>query len=147
MNSKSQFVCYFFTFSVQTPAPVSNINASPSQYSANVTWTISNSAQETSYITKIVIYLNGKEHEVIARGTRFTFNDLKPGTSYTVGIQTQDDYSQKSEILKKTFTTSKAGKHGNRIGKTCMDLKIFSTGIFLLEITINVSTCSTFLLP
>ena len=94
---------------VQTPAPVSNINVAPSKYAAHVTWEISTSKQDSSYITHIIIYLNGKEHKIISRGTQVNITNLLPYTSYTVGIQAQDGSSQTSQIVYKIFRTNGAG--------------------------------------
>ena len=96
-------------FLVQTPAPVFNIIVSPSQYSANVTWEISTSIQDSSYITQIIIYLNGQVHKTISRGTQIAINGLSPDTFYVVGIQTQDGSSQKSQMVIEPFRTKEKG--------------------------------------
>ena len=100
-------------FSVQTPAPVSNVGVSPSSHDATVTWTIKRSIQESSYITHIIIHLNGIKQETITRGTEIKFEKLHPYTSYTVGIQTQDGSNQKSEPVTKAFATNEAGNSRN----------------------------------
>ena len=98
-------------FSAQTPAPVSNIIVLPSSYSAHVTWEISSSTQDSSYITQIIIYLNGKENRIVSRGTEVNINDLSPNTWYTVGIQAQDGSSQTSQTVDKSFRTNEAGNY------------------------------------
>ena len=94
-------------FLVQTPAPVSNIKVSPSQFSAQVTWKIS--SQDSSYVKWIIIYLNSKQHMNTSQRTQVTIAGLSPYTSYTVGIETQDGSYQKSNIVSKHFRTKDAG--------------------------------------
>ena len=97
-------------FLVQTPAAVSGIDISPFYHFANVTWTIPTTPQDSSYITEIIIYLNLKKYKIIPRGTQVNIFCLKPNTSYTVGIQTEDGSFQRSEIVTKFFTTKEEGK-------------------------------------
>ncbi|CAB4005657.1 Down syndrome cell adhesion molecule homolog isoform X2 [Paramuricea clavata] len=69
-------------------------------------WKLQTSA--SSYITQIIIYLDGNQHWTISRGTQFDITGLKPGTMYTVRIQTQDGSSQTSSAEDRNFTTIKA---------------------------------------
>ena len=97
-------------FLAETPAPVSSIHVTPSSSSATVTWTLPASNPKFSSTTRIVIYLNNNEHASITPTTRHvTLGNLKPSTWYTVGIRTQDIYSQQSGMMTEDFTT-KAGK-------------------------------------
>ena len=128
---------------VQTPAPVSNINVSPSNYSAYVTWQISTSTKDSSYITKIIIYLNSKEHKNISRGTQVTIDGLLPYTSYTVGIETQDGSSQKSNIVIETFKTSKAEPANPvAISYFSLNVSIAKQEFFIKEVMIIVQIAS-----
>jgi hypothetical protein len=104
-------------FLVQTPAQVSNITVSPSKFSATVMWEISTSTQHSSYITEIIIYLNGQVHKTVSRGTQVTIEGLLPYTSYSVGIQTQDGSSQKSQIVTKLFMTRGIGMYSYLISR------------------------------
>ena len=100
----------FALFLVQTPAPVFNINVSPSKRSARVTWSIQTKTQDSSYITQIIIYRDNKQYKNISRGTEVDITGLIPYTTYIVGIQTQDGSSQYSKIVNESFKTSEAGK-------------------------------------
>jgi hypothetical protein len=93
----------------KAPAPVSNINVTTAQYSAIVSWKISTSTQNASYITQINIYLNNKKHKILYKGTQVTINGLIPHTLYNVGIQAQHGTSQRSQIVYTTFKTKEAG--------------------------------------
>ena len=57
-----------------------------------------------------MVYLNGHQHTTISRGNEVTIYGLLPYTSYTVEIQTEDGFSQKSDKVNKTFKTNEAGK-------------------------------------
>ena len=46
-----------------------------------------------------------------ASNNQFVLPGLKPYTMYSVGIQTQDAYSQNSTIVYKTFQTKEAGRY------------------------------------
>ncbi|CAB4024817.1 retinoschisin-like isoform X2 [Paramuricea clavata] len=95
---------------VQTPAPVKNINVSPSDYSARVTWEIP-TPQDSTYITHYLIYLNNKFVKEISRamyGTEFNILPLKPNTENTFGIQTKDGSVQGGTYVSETFTTKQA---------------------------------------
>ncbi|CAB3997379.1 receptor-type tyrosine- phosphatase epsilon-like isoform X2 [Paramuricea clavata] len=97
---------------VQTLAPVKNLNVSPSDYSARVTWEIPTAPQDSSYITHYLIFLNNKFVKEISRamyGTEFNILPLKPNTENTFGIQTKADGSvQRGTYVTKTFTTKQA---------------------------------------
>ena len=101
----------FALFLVQKPAPVSNINVTPSNYSARVTWSIETETQDSSYITQIIIFLGNTKYKNISRGNEVDITGLTPYTTYTVGIQTQDGSSQKSKNMSKSFKTNEAGKY------------------------------------
>ena len=76
------------------------------------------------------MHLNGREHKIIDRGTEITINQLKLNTSYTVGIQTQDGSSQKSEMIYETFKTFETGNYRKKLEKyACLKipLKLFSS--------------------
>ena len=122
-NSNHGLSGFFITvlFLVQTPAPVINTIVSPSQNSATVTWEISASTQNSSYITHIIIYLNNQELKTIPRGSQATIEYLIPYTWYTVGIQTQDGSAQKSKIVNRYFRTDEAGK--SKIRQMIMNAK------------------------
>jgi hypothetical protein len=97
-------------FLVQTPAAVSNVNVSPSPYSARVTWKLP-TRQDSSYITQIIVYLDGYEHQILPRGTQVTIDSLTPYKEYIVGIETQDSSSQRSgKTVYSPFRTDEAGK-------------------------------------
>ncbi|CAB3995581.1 receptor-type tyrosine- phosphatase epsilon-like isoform X1 [Paramuricea clavata] len=100
-----------FCGEVQTPTPVYDIEIILSDYSASVTWKILTASQDSSYITHYIIYLDGDELKKISRemyGTGFNILPLKPNTQYTVGIETEDSYSQRGTYVTKTFTTKQA---------------------------------------
>ena len=100
-----------FLYLVQTPAPVYNIKVTSYNYSALVTWRIP-TPKDSSYITKIIIYLNGAEYQNISRGTQIDIKGLKLYTEYTVGIVTEDGSSQRSNKVSKHFgETNEAGKY------------------------------------
>jgi uncharacterized surface anchored protein len=108
------------------PAPVHGIKITQSNTSANVTWNIEMSVSASSYITQIVIYLNGKEHQTISRRTQFHITGLKTCTQYTVGVQTQDGSLQKSRRVNIRFKTNEAGKrltHNARLILNCFQQK------------------------
>jgi hypothetical protein len=113
----------------QTPSPVYDIKITPSHYLARVTWKLQTSA--SSYITQIIIYLDGNQHWTISRGTQFDITALKPGTMYTVRIQTQDGSSQTSSAEDRNFKTNKAGEYWTRV-KTLSFLFV-SLSILYLE--------------
>jgi hypothetical protein len=102
-----------FFILVQTPAPVKNINVSPSDYSARMTWEIP-TPQDSSYITHFRFFLNGRYSKYISRavyGNVFNILPLKPNTEYTVKIDTEDGSLQRGTPVTKTFTTKQAGKY------------------------------------
>ena len=101
-----------FSYLVQTPAPVNDINITRYKYAARVTWRIRTAREESSYITKIIIYLNGTKYQTMSRGTRvIIIKQLQPNTRYKVEIETEDGSLQKSNYKpSKYFTTKKAGK-------------------------------------
>ncbi|CAB4001321.1 receptor-type tyrosine- phosphatase S-like isoform X11 [Paramuricea clavata] len=99
-----------FLYLVQNPAPVNNLWITPYQYAARVTWSIP-TPQQSSYITKVIIYLNGAKYETISRETtRIVIKRFKPNIRYKVEIQTEDGYWQKSTKFSKYFVTNIAGK-------------------------------------
>ncbi|CAB4015126.1 receptor-type tyrosine- phosphatase delta isoform X4 [Paramuricea clavata] len=103
---------------VQTPAPVYNIKVMSYNYSARVTWKIP-APKDSSYIMKIIVYLNGAEYQNISRGTQIDIKGLKLYTEYTVGIVTEDGSSQRSNKVSKHFgETNEAveGDDGGMIG-------------------------------
>ena len=103
-----------FPYLVQTPAPVYNIKVTSYKYSARVTWRIP-TPKDSSYITKIIIYLNGTEYQNISRGTQIDIKGLKLYTEYTVGIETEDGSSQRSNKVFKYFEINEAGKYKRKI--------------------------------
>jgi hypothetical protein len=105
---------------------------SPSSHSATITWAIKTSTRQSSYITEITVHLNGKEYKIIDRGTEVTINQLKLNTPYTVGIQSQDGSSQKSEMIYKTFKTIETGNYRTGFVKYAL-LKILFETIFLFR--------------
>jgi hypothetical protein len=96
---------------VQTPAPVNNLMITPYQYAALVTWRIRTAPEDSSYITKIIIYIDGAEYQTISQRQRtyIVIKRFKPNTPYNVEIQTEDSYLQKSEKVSKSFNTNTAG--------------------------------------
>ena len=85
-----------------------------------MTWSIP-TPQQSSYITKVIIYLHGAKYQTISRETtRIVIKRFKPNSPYKVDIQTEDGYRQKSEIFSKYFWTNTAGNVADRFGKTCM---------------------------
>ncbi|CAB4005658.1 Venom prothrombin activator pseutarin-C non-catalytic subunit [Paramuricea clavata] len=111
---------------VQTPAPVNNIRITPYQYAALVTWRIHTAPEDSSYITKIIIYLDGAEYQTISQIRQRTYiviKRFKPNTQYRVEIQTEDGYSQKSEKVSESFTTNTAEQSSGN-NSTRLDLII-----------------------
>ena len=108
--------CNYFSFIVQSPAPVWNLRASPSNFSVHLSWTIPE-ANVSSYITHFTIYLNGTQSNStrivrISRwkyGNEFVLRGLKPYVAYTVGIQAQDDSLENTTIVYQRFRTKEAG--------------------------------------
>ena len=100
-----------FLYLVQTPAPVNNLRITRYQYAALVTWGILTAPQDSSYITKIIIYIDGSEYQTISQRQRtsIVIKRFKPNTRYNVEIQTEDSYLQKSEKVSKSFNTNTAG--------------------------------------
>ncbi|CAB4039984.1 interferon-induced very large GTPase 1-like isoform X2, partial [Paramuricea clavata] len=95
----------------QTPAPVKNINVSPSDYSARVTWDIPTAPEDSSYITHVRLFLNGRYRKYISRamyGTAFNVLPLKPNTEYTVKMDTEDGSLQRGTPVTTSFTTKQA---------------------------------------
>jgi hypothetical protein len=96
---------------VQTPAPVYDIQITPYQDAACVTWKIRTAPEYSSYITNIIVCLNGTKCQNESRGTKAFIQNLSPRTFYTVEIETQDGSSQKSTRISKSFKTKKTGTH------------------------------------
>ncbi|CAB4044052.1 Down syndrome cell adhesion molecule 1 homolog, partial [Paramuricea clavata] len=99
----------------QMPAPVDELQITPSDTSARVTWVI-HEKTVSSLITKYYIYLNGQSQpHVVSRaedGTQIVIPGLKPYTVYTVGIETVDGALQRSRRVSKTFNTDQAAPSG-----------------------------------
>ena len=97
---------------VQKPAPVSDINVTPSNTSAQVT--LGDPAPQTSSYIKYYYVSLGQQHnqsfEVDRQkdGTKFNIHGLKPNTKYTVTIWVKDGYSQWTSEKSKEFMTSEA---------------------------------------
>jgi hypothetical protein len=94
----------------QIPAAVQDIKIQPSYTSARVTWKLQTSASASSYITQLVIYLNGTKYKNISRGTQTNIEGLNLFTSYEVEIETRDGSLQKSIKVFKSFKTRITGK-------------------------------------
>ena len=103
-----------FLYLVQTPAPVYNIKVTSYKHSARVMWTIP-TPKDSSYITKIIIYLNGSEYKNISRGTQINIKGLKLYTWYQVEIEAEDSSSQRSNKVSIYFETNEAGKYKRKI--------------------------------
>ena len=103
-----------FLYLVQTPAPVYNIKVASYKHSARVMWTIP-TPKDSSYITKIIIYLNGSEYKNISRGTQINIKGLKLYTWYQVEIEAEDSSSQRSNKVSIYFETNEAGKYKRKI--------------------------------
>ncbi len=96
---------------VQAPAPVYDVRIMPNQYTAHVTWRIRTAPNHSSYITNIIIYLNGASYKNNSREIQqMEFEGLKPNILYNVEIETQDGSFQKSIKMSKSFRTKEAGK-------------------------------------
>ena len=81
-----------------------------------MTWRIPKAPNDSSYITNIIIYLNGAKHQNVSRGIKqIDIERLKPNTSYNVEIETEDDSFQKSIKTSKSFKTKETGKHSRYI--------------------------------
>ena len=101
---------------VQSPAPVQNFMAKPSNFSVNLSWTI-RGEKVFSYSTHFIVYLNGTQSDDIRivrisrvkYGNEFVLSGLKPVTKYTVGIQAQDSSSKNATIVYQNFKTKEAG--------------------------------------
>lgn len=99
---------------VQFPAPVYDIQVKPSDTSAELTWKIPEPKNST-YITHYNISIGQKPPQRISRethGNKFTISVLKPNTTYTVEIQTEDGSGQKSKTVYKHLKTKEAGTAG-----------------------------------
>ena len=109
INSLLMFALVSFIL-VQKPAPVSYINVTPSDTSAQVT--LGNPTPETSsYIKYYEIYLNYQYKMRVNRQiyqTTFSIPGLKPNTRYTAQIRAGDGYSWSNQ-KSKGFVTSEAG--------------------------------------
>ena len=92
------------------PAPVQDIKIQPSFTSASVTWKLPTSASVSSYITHLVIYLNGTETKRIFRSTQIDIQGLTPYTWYKVEIVTQDGSSQSNDKAASEIFRTKRGK-------------------------------------
>ena len=108
LNLLPNFVA--FSYLVQTPAPVYEISITPYERVARVTWRIRTAPEDSSYITKIIIYLNRRKYETISRGTQIVIKKLVPNTRYQVEIETEDGSSQKSKKVSGNLNTKEAGK-------------------------------------
>ena len=86
-----------------------------------MTWRIRTAPEDSSYITKIIIYLNRRKYETISRGTQIDIKKLEPNTSYQVEIETEDGSSQKSGKVSRNLNTKKAGKR-SRFAETCTSI-------------------------
>lgn len=103
-------VIYVLTL-VQLPASVLAFDAKPSNFSVHLSWIIP-SSKISSYITRFLIYLDGKLHKNISRvesGYQLTIRDLEPNTVYTVGIETQDGNLNKGERKSEQILTKETG--------------------------------------
>ena len=105
-------VCVVSFILVQKPAPVSDINVTPSATSTQVT--LENPRPETSsYIQYYDIYLNHQYKMMVARQnyrTTFSIRGLKPNTKYNVRIWARDGSFQWSSAKSEEFMTSDAGR-------------------------------------
>jgi hypothetical protein len=102
---------FIFIYIVHSPASVEQINATLSNFSMHLSWTIPK-AKASSYTTHFIIYLNRIRIHRISRvkyGNEFVLRGLKPYTEYTVGIQAQDGFLKNSTIVYEVFRTKKAG--------------------------------------
>ena len=95
---------------VQKPAPVYDITITPYQYTARVTWRIRTTLNDSSYITNVIICLNGSKCQTKPRGSleEIILTGLQPYTTYNVDIVTQDGSFQKSTRISEYFTTREA---------------------------------------
>jgi hypothetical protein len=75
-----------------------------------VTWKLQTSASASSYITQLVIYLNGTKYKNVSRGTQTNIEGLNLFTWYKVEIETRDGSLQKSIKVFKSFKTRVTGK-------------------------------------
>jgi hypothetical protein len=91
------------------PAPVQDIKIQPSFTSASVTWKLPTSASVSSYITHLVIYLNGTDIRIF-RSTQIDIQGLTPYTWYKVEIVTQDGSSQSNDKAASEIFRTKRGK-------------------------------------
>ena len=92
------------------PAAVQDIKIQASYTSANVTWKLPTFASASSYITHLVIYLNGTEKKRIFRSTQINIEGLTPYSWYKVHIGTQDGSSQSSDKAASEMFRTKKGK-------------------------------------
>ena len=108
-----------FLYLVQTPAAVNNLRITSYKYAAYVTWGIRTAPEYSSYITKIIIYIDGSEYQTISQRQRtyIVIKRFKPNTRYKVEIQTEDSYQQKSEKVSESFTTNTAGNVADRFAE------------------------------
>ena len=83
-----------------------------------MTWSIP-TPQQSSYITKVIIYIDGEEYQTISQRQRtyIVIKRFKPNTWYNVELQTEDSYRQKSEKVSKPVTTNTAGNVADRLVK------------------------------
>jgi hypothetical protein len=89
-----------------------DITIEPYQHAARVTWKIRSGQQDSSYITNVIICLNGTKCQTKARGeNETTIDKIEPYTWYNVQIETQDGSFQKSKKTSKSFKTKEAGRH------------------------------------
>lgn len=105
-------IVIFYVLSLdQLPASVQAFDAKSSNFSVHLSWTIP-SSKISSYITRFLVYLDGKLHKNISREEyrdQFTIRGLKPITTYTVGIETQDGNLNKGERKSQQILTKEAG--------------------------------------
>ena len=92
------------------PAAVQDIKIQASYTSASVTWKLQTSASASSYITQLVIYLNGTKYKNVSPGNQTNIEGLNLFTWYKVEIETRDGSLQKSIKVFKSFKTRVTGK-------------------------------------
>ncbi|CAB4007476.1 ---NA---, partial [Paramuricea clavata] len=131
----------------QTPAPVKNVNVSPSDYSARVTWELPTAPQDSSYVTHYLIYLNNKFVKEISRamyGTEFNILPLKPNTENTFGILTKADGSvQRGTYVNETFTTKQAERFTyGPISYSSLTVTISKPPAYIKEVMVIVQIAS-----
>ena len=91
-----------------------------------MTWKLPTSASASSYITHLVIYLNGTQYKNISRGTQINIEGLNLFTWYKVEIETRDGSLRKSIKVFKSFKTRVTGKRIAMYMRYRQLLKFFS---------------------